>query len=78
MTNTSNRPTHRVNLVVERGRNDADFFEIGAAWPTQSGDGFTFEVNVGLQRGDRLYLQEIDWAKIDARRGTHQQPEAVQ
>lgn len=82
MTRPTNRPTHRVNLVIDRGRNrDAEFIEIGAVWPTERGDGMTLELQVDLRRGDRLYLREIDWDAIDAERSraqNHAAPEAVQ
>lgn len=53
------RPTHRAYLVNERGEN-ADFLEIGAAWPNKDGKGFNIVLKSGLAVSGQITLREID------------------
>lgn len=48
------KPTHRVTTIVHR--NDKAFFvEIGAAWPTESGNGYLVRLDA-LPIGDTIIL----------------------
>ena len=60
MSTTTNRPTHRLSLVIDRGERDAEFHELCGVWPTKNGAGFTFTLPFDLRRGDRIYMAEIN------------------
>lgn len=68
MTNTTNRPTHRVFYTDDRGRGGSDLIEIGGAWPTKSGDGLNIRLPFSLPPGSYISVVPIDWTEIDARR----------
>jgi hypothetical protein len=77
MTTLSDRPTHRVYFVDDRGRRGSDLIEIGAAWPTKNGGGLNIRLPLTVPAGAYLTVTPIDWDKIDARRAeTAGAPEA--
>lgn len=51
------RPTHR--LLKYHGDDDKYPTEIGAAWPTKEGDGFSIEIKKGIAVAGRVILYPI-------------------
>jgi hypothetical protein len=60
-TSTSNRPTHRIFAVSQRGEGKkSDWREIGAAWQHKDGRGFNLKLLMLPLNGSDIVLREAD------------------
>ena len=58
MTNSSNKPSHRIYAVSKRKNGDKnDWTEIGAAWAHQDGKGFSLKLDYLPLNGAELSLR---------------------
>lgn len=66
-TGSSNRPSHTVYHVTERGEDNTAWTPVGAAWPHKDGKGFTFQIEtLPVPFGGRLTVRE---RKADTSKG---------
>ena len=57
MSNTSNRPSHRVYAVTKNGVR-GNWREIGAAWPHSDGDGFNLKLDFLPLNGAEIVIRK--------------------
>lgn len=60
-TNTSKRPTHRLNYEIKgKDGKTARSIEIGAAWPHSDGKGFSLRFEVTPPPGSYISMRSIE------------------
>ncbi len=57
LMSTNTKPTHRIFAVSQREGRKADWFELGAAWQHQDGQGFNLKLKAPLPPGAELVMR---------------------
>ena len=58
MTTNTNRPSHSLYIVSQDDNGEAQWVEIGAAWPNKDGKGFSFKFKLYPRTGDQVVMRE--------------------
>jgi hypothetical protein len=54
---TTNRPSHNLYIVTQGDDGEAQWVEIGAAWPNKDGKGYSFKYKLYPRPGDQLVMR---------------------